>query len=80
MTDPVLDFAHVTHAFLGRDVLRDISLAVMPGEVVALIGPSGCGKSTLVHLAAGLLEQNDGAITAVWPRYVTERLRNWSGT
>ncbi|HWA92872.1 MAG TPA: ABC transporter ATP-binding protein [Rhizomicrobium sp.] len=44
------------------EVFRDVSMALRPGEVVALVGPSGAGKSSLLHMA-GLLEQpSDGEV------------------
>lgn len=45
-----------------RPVLEDFSLAVAPGETVAVAGPSGAGKSTLLFLAAGLLAPESGMV------------------
>jgi sulfonate transport system ATP-binding protein len=45
-----------------RTVLRDIDLAIAPGEIVALLGASGCGKSTLLRLISGLDAPSIGGI------------------
>jgi phosphonate transport system ATP-binding protein len=43
--------------------LKDVSLSVSPGELVAIIGPSGAGKTSLLHVAAGALKPRAGAVT-----------------
>ncbi len=62
MSEPALELVNVERRFVQAgvtlEVLRGASLALMPGEVVALVGPSGAGKSTLLHVA-GLLEPPD---------------------
>jgi iron complex transport system ATP-binding protein len=46
----------------GRSVLKDISLALSPGHLVALVGPNGAGKTTLLRAVAGLVP-SDGVIS-----------------
>ena len=55
----LLEMNHVRKSFEDVEVLKDISLNVKEGQVVAIIGPSGSGKSTLLRCAT-LLESMDG--------------------
>ncbi len=53
----------VTVAYGRHAVLRDVSVAVGPGQVLAVTGPSGAGKTTLLWAMAGLLVPNAGTVT-----------------
>jgi len=58
-----VEFENVDFAYLkGEPVLRDISMKVEPGEVVALVGSSGSGKSTLVDLIPGFYNPDSGRV------------------
>ena len=52
----------ITHRFGATTAVRDVSLDVSAGELVALLGPSGCGKSTLLRIIAGFIRQSEGRV------------------
>jgi ABC-2 type transport system ATP-binding protein len=54
---------NVTHRYGSHTALRNLSLTLHPGEVVALLGPNGAGKTTAVKLLLGLLKPSEGAVT-----------------
>ncbi|HTU77892.1 MAG TPA: ABC transporter ATP-binding protein [Solirubrobacteraceae bacterium] len=61
----VLEASGLGKRYGGTWALRECSLAIPAGHVVALVGPNGAGKSTLLNLAAGLTAPSAGVVTVL---------------
>ena len=46
----------------GREILRDVSFSIRPGEFTGLIGPNGAGKTTLLRVILGLQQASSGSV------------------
>lgn len=58
-----LEARHLKKSYGGRQVVRDVSLAVDKGEVVGLLGPNGAGKTTSFYMIVGLVRADAGEIS-----------------
>ena len=66
MSGTLLEVRHVSKSYQDgegkKEVLRDVSIQVAAGEIVAILGPSGSGKSTFLSIAGMLLSPDEGEV------------------
>src|ERR1700679_731166 len=63
MTSPMLKVSNIQANYGAVRALHDISLEVMPGEIIVLLGMNGAGKSTTLKTISGLIHPSHGSIT-----------------
>jgi len=75
----VLVGEHLRRSFRRKVAVKDVSLRVMPGEIVGLLGPNGAGKTTTFEMLVGFLQPNSGRVlldgTDITPLPVWKRAR-----
>ena len=59
-SEPLIELTSVGLALDGRAILKNVSLQVFPGEVLALVGPNGAGKSSLLSVMSGDVQATTG--------------------
>ncbi|MBE0414194.1 ATP-binding cassette domain-containing protein [Yoonia sp.] len=62
MTTPLLEMKNISIRFGGIKAVDNVSISLMPGEVVGLLGHNGAGKSTLIKILAGAYKADEGEI------------------
>ncbi|NLL03471.1 MAG: sugar ABC transporter ATP-binding protein [Clostridiales bacterium] len=58
----ILEMSGICKSFFGVQILKDVELQVMPGEVHVLLGENGAGKSTLIKVLSGAYRKEEGCI------------------
>ena len=58
----MLEALNIAKSYRKKPLLRDVSLAVRPGQVTGLLGPNGAGKTTCFHIILGLLAPDSGVV------------------
>ena len=60
--EPLLELLGVTKTFGGLAAVKDVSLRIMPGEIISIIGPNGAGKTTVFNLITGIYRVSAGEV------------------
>ena len=61
--DPIISIRNLTKYYGSKQVLNNISIDILPGQVIGYIGPNGAGKSTTVKILCGLISDYTGQVT-----------------
>ncbi len=61
---PIVSIVNLSKTYAdGHQALKDVSLEIAEGEILALLGPNGAGKTTLISIICGIVNASEGAVT-----------------
>ena len=62
--NPIISIKNINKTFsTGEEAVKDFSLEIMKGEILALLGPNGAGKTTLISMICGIIEPSSGTVS-----------------
>jgi NitT/TauT family transport system ATP-binding protein len=59
---PLIRIKNIWKSYGDKQILKEINLDIMPGQLICIVGASGCGKTTLLNLVGGFLKADQGQI------------------
>ncbi len=62
MTSAALELVHLKKTIGKKEIIKDLSLSIEPGEVFGFIGPNGAGKTTTIRMIVGLISITEGDV------------------
>lgn len=62
MSDPIIQIRNLSKSYDAKQVLKNLSIDIYPGQVIGYIGPNGAGKSTTVKILTGLIPDFSGEV------------------
>ena len=70
---PVVSIESLSKVYAnGQHALKNVSLDIRPGEILALLGPNGAGKTTLISIICGIVNASSGSVTVDGHDIVTD--------
>src|SRR5690554_2548168 len=62
LQDTIIRISHLTYSRGSKTILKDVSMDIERGSIVAIMGPSGVGKTTILRLISGQLHPDHGSV------------------
>jgi ABC-2 type transport system ATP-binding protein len=70
---PIVSIANLSKIYAGgHHALKEVTLDIMRGEILALLGPNGAGKTTLISIICGIVKATSGSVTVAGNDIVTD--------
>ncbi|MDI7742531.1 ABC transporter ATP-binding protein [Lysinibacillus fusiformis] len=62
MTQPIVEIKNLSKTIKGKQIIKNLNLTFLPGQITGFLGPNGAGKTTTIRMMTGLMHPSEGEI------------------